>query len=289
MYPHLLNTCKGDKAIQVINKSPPAMKKHENRTGGLLQEIALSGKVKSDKEWYTVMKRFLGGLFLISPIVLVLYVSTLVGMEDGSITVAGVELVVTSTPTPVNLSPDMAHSTIAPTTTASDTDTVPTPTLSPSPPSSLWTLPSPSENEGDGNAGEKEDSLVSAHTHSVPIQTSIVDYQSTDSISIENEKMFRHVVVSGESLYSISIHYGVDSNEMGELNNWTDLIHPGDIVIVPIDYVCMPMAQHTVVGGDTVSGLSLLYDVPIEVIVRENRIDGSTYMIRTGQTLTICL
>lgn len=92
-----------------------------------------------------------------------------------------------------------------------------------------------------------------------------------------------YVVKEGDSLERLSQRYKISKETIAWTNNLREgaTIHPGDeLVILPVDGVL-----HTVKAGQTLLGISELYDVPLDAIAQQNKIKGSFLM--AGQELII--
>ncbi|NOS68078.1 MAG: peptidoglycan DD-metalloendopeptidase family protein [Candidatus Peribacteraceae bacterium] len=81
-----------------------------------------------------------------------------------------------------------------------------------------------------------------------------------------------HTVKDGESVEKIASRYGVSAQTVRWTNGLTDSsrLKPNqELVILPVDGVL-----HTVRRGQTLTRIAQLYDIPLDDIVRQNRIKG---------------
>lgn len=82
-----------------------------------------------------------------------------------------------------------------------------------------------------------------------------------------------HRVKDGESVERIAARYGVTAQTIRWANGLTQasMLRPDqELVILPVDGVL-----HTVRRGQTLNRIAQLYDIPLDDIVRQNRIHGS--------------
>jgi len=106
----------------------------------------------------------------------------------------------------------------------------------------------------------------------------------------------RHVVREGESLWSISRHYGCDLDQLRRANGIDGaVLQPGAELRVPR---CRdphaqrprapasgPLVEHTVSAGETLGSIARHYDCAIDDLRARNHLEGS--LIRPGQVLAI--
>jgi LysM repeat protein len=108
-----------------------------------------------------------------------------------------------------------------------------------------------------------------------------------------------HVVVTGDTLYSIALHYGVSVNDLMAANNITNpnYIRVGQVLVIPLSGVTptpTPTGQapqptpiiYTVRRGDTLYSLARRYGTTVEAIARDNNIVNPN-LIYVGQQLVI--
>ena len=82
-----------------------------------------------------------------------------------------------------------------------------------------------------------------------------------------------HRVKEGDSIEKIAARYGVSTQTIRWANGLTESsrIRPDqELVVLPVDGVL-----HTVRRGQTLGRIAQLYDIPLDAIVRQNRIQGS--------------
>ncbi|SDZ63481.1 LysM domain-containing protein [Evansella caseinilytica] len=109
----------------------------------------------------------------------------------------------------------------------------------------------------------------------------------------------QHTVVSGDTLSGIAARYGSTVTAIRQANNLSsDLIRVGQTLTVPGGTTQTAPApsqpstapatttvQHTVVSGDTLSGIAARYGSTVTAIRQANQL--SSDLIRVGQTLTV--
>lgn len=100
-----------------------------------------------------------------------------------------------------------------------------------------------------------------------------------------------HIVVFGESLYTISLQYGLPWTEVAAANGITDpdTIYAGQILIIPgegADNTPPQNGTHVVQVGENLYRIGLLYGLPWTVIADANGISDPT-SVYVGQTLII--
>lgn len=93
---------------------------------------------------------------------------------------------------------------------------------------------------------------------------------------------FSHTVASNETLYSLSKKYRVSIEFIRRVNNLTDdLIYHGDELEIPVDGTSEIIVQ----PGDSLSGLSYLFDISERSIMEANNLSSES--IQIGQVLKI--
>lgn len=102
----------------------------------------------------------------------------------------------------------------------------------------------------------------------------------------------RHTVQVGETLFSIAVRYNTAVDTIKSLNGLTsDIIYTGQVLRVSGTAAPAPMAppantaRHTVVVGDTLTGIAFRYNTTIDAIKRANGL--VTDFIYVGQSLAI--
>jgi len=102
----------------------------------------------------------------------------------------------------------------------------------------------------------------------------------------------QHIVAPGETLTAIASRYGLPVETLMDVNGIADpnAIHEGDVLIIPEFAESTPVPDagrfHTVVPGDTLSGLADLYGVSVDDIAAANGIFDPTG-VHLGATLII--
>lgn len=118
------------------------------------------------------------------------------------------------------------------------------------------------------------------------------------AVAQENEGT--HVVQSGENLFRIALRYGVDMNELAQVNNIADTtqIYAGQVLIIPGlesadagDEIINPLVAaapvtHVVQRGEYLGQIATLYGVTVEDILTANNITNPN-TIYPGQQLQI--
>lgn len=113
----------------------------------------------------------------------------------------------------------------------------------------------------------------------------------------EQEKVSyrRHVVREGESLGTISDHYGVSVDTLVRLNRLSNpnRIYPGMELVINLPPGTEPPAAaatvtttHTVQGGETLEGIATRYGVTVSQLVSWNSLSNANH-IQPGQKLTV--
>lgn len=105
----------------------------------------------------------------------------------------------------------------------------------------------------------------------------------------------RHTVVPGDTVSGIASQFGVRTEDVLALNglSWESVIHPGqELVVRAADATSAPAptpaASHTVVAGDTISGIAGRHGVSTESVLSANGLTWSS-IIYPGQTLALPL
>lgn len=119
-----------------------------------------------------------------------------------------------------------------------------------------------------------------------------VRYKSPDFLG-RPDKFLAHEVKAGETLYSISKQYGVDTEELREVNpGLTPDIDVGRIIYIPYEEEAdareedtVQYRKHTVEREETLYGIALQYKVSIDSIRKVN--PGLVEDIYAGQVLNI--
>lgn len=89
-----------------------------------------------------------------------------------------------------------------------------------------------------------------------------------------------HTVQEDETLYSISVRYGISVEELQNFNNITGTsIYPGDILQIPSD------DEYVIQRGDSLSEIAYFFSTTVEAIRRINNLDGDRILV--GNTLRI--
>lgn len=123
--------------------------------------------------------------------------------------------------------------------------------------------------------------------HAPPAAVSVIGSAATDAET-------RHTVVAGDTVSGIASRFGVRTEDVLTLNGlaWDSVIHPGQELVVraatapPPAPEPAPAASHTVVAGDTISGIAGRYGVSVESILAANGLQWSS-IIYPGQTLAL--
>lgn len=115
--------------------------------------------------------------------------------------------------------------------------------------------------------------------------------------SAETGAETRHTVVAGDTVSGIASRFGVRTEDVLALNGlaWDSVIHPGQELVVRAAAPTTapapapaPAASHTVVAGDTISGIAERHEVSVESILAANGLQWSS-IIYPGQTLALPL
>lgn len=108
-----------------------------------------------------------------------------------------------------------------------------------------------------------------------------------------------HTVESGEAIESIAKKYGTTTSVILKANglNANSLIHPGDVLIIPLPIADTPTPTvtptpsptpflYTVKSGDTLSEIARRFNTTVEALMEANGIQDAT-RLRVGEKLTI--
>ena len=113
----------------------------------------------------------------------------------------------------------------------------------------------------------------------------------------EQGKVLRHIVKPKETLMSIARQYKVTPYKLIKYNpGISDVIHPGDTIIIPVDKNPLPdsletsrryagFRYHTVKENETVFSIAKQYNTTIEDIIKVNHIEANN--IKLGQIIII--
>ena len=105
------------------------------------------------------------------------------------------------------------------------------------------------------------------------------------------------LVADGDTVSSIAEHYGLSTAEVLAHNglSWSSLIFPGQRLALPggTSHAAPPppspaaeIAKHTVVSGDTMSGIAAQHGLDVDVLLRANGL-GSQSLIFPGETIVL--
>lgn len=111
----------------------------------------------------------------------------------------------------------------------------------------------------------------------------------------------KYTVVQGDTISAIAARYGLASARVLALNglSWKSLIFPGQVLTLadaapaattapapaPVP-VAQTLTRHTVVSGDTISGIALAHGISTSAVLRANGLAASS-AIFPGQSITI--
>lgn len=93
-----------------------------------------------------------------------------------------------------------------------------------------------------------------------------------------------YTVKRGDSVYSISRNFGVPPSRIITDNFLTD---PGRLIVGQDIIILYPTQTHTVMGGETLSGIANQYGTTVEALLRNNPVLNGGTAIFPGQTLNI--
>jgi murein DD-endopeptidase MepM/ murein hydrolase activator NlpD len=97
-----------------------------------------------------------------------------------------------------------------------------------------------------------------------------------------------YVIQPGDSLGTIAVRFGVDLNDLISFNNISDpdQISPGDVLSIPGLAGITGIIQSIPLNfGDTLKGLSIIYNIPIEQIINLNHITSPTELFAGSELL----
>ncbi|MEO8908479.1 MAG: LysM domain-containing protein [Microbacteriaceae bacterium] len=106
-----------------------------------------------------------------------------------------------------------------------------------------------------------------------------------------------YVVVAGDTVSGIAGRYGISTAGILALNglSWKSLIFPGQTLVLtegqlpeaPVaQHTAEPISRHTVVAGDTVSGIAESYGLSTQTVLTANGLDNSS-VIYPGETIAL--
>lgn len=110
-----------------------------------------------------------------------------------------------------------------------------------------------------------------------------------------NQQQTVHIVQPGDTLYSISIRYGVSASAIAQANGLVnpDYIYVGQQLVIPGSHhpgtpgqPPVGVCTHVVKLGETLSGIAWQYGTTVSALMQANGISNPNY-IYAGQTLTI--
>ena len=105
----------------------------------------------------------------------------------------------------------------------------------------------------------------------------------------DNDSVALYVVRAGDTFYGIASSYGIEVEELAQLNRGVsiNLLYVGQALTVPAVPVLPPSSRsYTVRRGDTLLDIALRFDVSAEDIARANNITVDS-LLDVGQTLII--
>lgn len=135
--------------------------------------------------------------------------------------------------------------------------------------------------------------VLSATAPPSAVLNAAADITNVDTVTKESEKPRRDVVsytvVSGDTLSSIAKNFGVDTDSIADLNDFSvnKLLKPGDVIkIPPVSGVIV-----TVKSGDTIQSLAKKYGLPSPQPIVDwpynSFANDETFALAAGQTLVI--
>lgn len=86
-----------------------------------------------------------------------------------------------------------------------------------------------------------------------------------------------YIVQTGDTLFSISIRFGISLDELIQANNLEnpDILSPGTIIKIPgLEGISGTLTTETIQLGETLRSLSIHYQIPINQISKLNRLTG---------------
>ena len=93
-----------------------------------------------------------------------------------------------------------------------------------------------------------------------------------------------HVVKPGDTLYAVSLQYGVP---MSQLINDNQLSDPSRLVVGQTLVIQYPLLTHTVRPGDTLASIAASHGTTVRQLLRNNPILGGDSRVTPGQILTV--
>lgn len=106
-----------------------------------------------------------------------------------------------------------------------------------------------------------------------------------------------HVVCDGENISDVAARYGVSTASLLAFNglSWRSVVQPGDLIRVRpsdrpavVDPVATELARHTIVAGESVSGIAAAHGVATAAVLLANGLSRGSAIV-PGQHLVIPL
>ena len=126
----------------------------------------------------------------------------------------------------------------------------------------------------------------------VPIEkTYLLESPGSPFEGVNQINWISHIVVSGDSLWSLASKYDTEVNIIKEINYIeTSLLSINDTLLIPLSKTKMnnfiPYEMHIVSEGDTLWDISKKYNIEITDLIRMNSLNKNSYL-QLGQQLTI--
>ena len=126
----------------------------------------------------------------------------------------------------------------------------------------------------------------------VPIEkTYLLESPDSPFEGVNQINWISHIVVSGDSLWSLASKYDTEVNIIKEINYIeTSLLSINDTLLIPLSKTKMnnfiPYEMHIVSEGDTLWDISKKYNIEITDLIRMNSLNKNSYL-QLGQQLTI--
>ena len=126
----------------------------------------------------------------------------------------------------------------------------------------------------------------------VPIEkTYLLESPDSPFEGVNQINWISHIVVSGDSLWSLASKYDTEVNIIKEINYIeTNLLSINDTLLIPLSKTKMnnfiPYEMHIVSEGDTLWDISKKYNIEIRDLVRMNSLTDNSFL-QLGQQLTI--
>jgi LysM repeat protein len=125
-------------------------------------------------------------------------------------------------------------------------------------------------------------------------------FSGSSLLFAQQDEQVTHTVQPGENLYRIAVRYGVDINQLAQVNNITDqrrifsgqtLIIPGLTVPDDSSVVANPLVAgtpiiHVVQPGESLTTIARQYNLTVEQLMQSNNIANPNRIIR-GQELNV--